>query len=610
MNKCTQIILMLVLFAVQQSMAQAPAIQWQKCLGGTNLDRGHRIKPTSDGGYIIGGQTYSNDGDVLDNQVGNGYWVIKINNIGTIEWQKVLGGSGDDVAADFQITADGGYIFVGRTNSSDSNITGHHGDYDYWVVKLDSVGNIEWDRALGGTSYDFGYSIVQATDGGYVIAGVINSSNGDITHYYGQADAWVVKLDSTGVLQWQKTYGSPDGDFVYNIQRTNDGGYIIVGATYSNNFYFSNHHGQSDYWVIKIDSVGNNEWQKCYGGSNTDGAHFVQQTNDGGYIVVGVTESINGDVSGHHGNSGYDCWVVKLNNIGTIQWQKCLGGTGSELGNSVQLTADGGYIIAGSTSSINNGDVYGNNGGSDAWIVKLDSTGIIEWQKCLGGTNNDYAIDAQPTNDGGYIIVGYAISNDGDVFGNHGNGDCWVVKLAAVTVPLNILSFSATQQNNNTLLQWQTANEINTSHFNIQRSKNGTEFTTVGKTNAAGSGDNKYSYTDNNIAELNAKTVYYRLQNIDKDGSYTYSKIVQIIYNIQHLTFNIYPNPAKDRVYINGNNINEIRVTDNSGKMVLYKTFNGANNVQLNIATLAKGLYIVQVKDSKGNVGVEKLVVE
>ncbi len=175
------------------------------------------------------------------------------------------------------------------------------------------------------------------------------------------------------------------------------------------------------------------EWQKCLGGSKTEIANSIQQTTDNGYIVAGTTWSKDGNVSGNHG--GYDFWVVKLNSSGGIQWQKCLGGSDEDMANSIQQTTDGGYIVAGYTKS-NNGDVSGKHGWSDFWIVKLNSAGQIEWQKCLGGGISDYAKSIQQTTDGGYIVAGFTESNDGDVNGWHlgfdydwPSTDFWVVKL-------------------------------------------------------------------------------------------------------------------------------------------------------------------------------------
>ena len=169
------------------------------------------------------------------------------------------------------------------------------------------------------------------------------------------------------------------------------------------------------------------QWAKCYGGSEYDAALSIQQTTDGGYIVAGLSLSNDNDVSGNHG--GEDYWIVKLTSTGSIEWQKSLGGSGEDRASSVIQTTDGGYIIAG-TSNSNDGDVSGNHGRDDYWIVKLSSTGILEWQKSLGGSGDDDANSIQQTTDGGYIIAGGSNSNDGDVSGNHGSDDYWIVKLA------------------------------------------------------------------------------------------------------------------------------------------------------------------------------------
>jgi hypothetical protein len=169
---------------------------------------------------------------------------------------------------------------------------------------------------------------------------------------------------------------------------------------------------------------------KCLGGSGSDNISCVQQTSDGGYIVAGSSNSINGGIEGNHGSS--DIWVVKLKGSGKREWQKCLGGSSYESATSIQQTSDGGYIVAGFTSS-NDGDITGNHGLTDAWVVKLDDSGNLNWQKCLGGTDEDRAHSIQETSDGGYILAGSSESDDGDLTGNHGRSDYWVIKLESLT---------------------------------------------------------------------------------------------------------------------------------------------------------------------------------
>ena len=305
-------------------------------------------------------------------------------------------------------------------------MSGNHGNFDFWVVKIDCVGNIQWQKCLGGSGYDEANSIRQTADGGYIVAGITNSSDGNVSGNHGSEDFWVVKIDSVGNIQWQKCLGGSSYDEANSIRQTADGGYIVAGITNSSDGNVSGNHGHEDFWVVKIDNVGNIEWQKCLGGSSYDLAFSVQQTIDEGYIIAGITNSNDGNVSGNHGHE--DFWVVKIDNVGDIQWQKCLGGSNNDDAISIQQTPDKGYIVAGLTYS-NDGDVSGNHGDADSWLVKIDSTGNIQWQKCLGGSGYDDSWSAKHTAGRGYIAAGLTFSNDGDVNGNHGNGDVWVVKI-------------------------------------------------------------------------------------------------------------------------------------------------------------------------------------
>jgi hypothetical protein len=364
-----------------------------------------------------------------------------------IEWQKSLGGMSYDEAFSIQQTTDGGYIVAGASWSNDGDITGNHGDVDYWVVKLNTAGNIQWQKSLGGINNDMAFCFQQTVDGGYVIAGWSFSTDGDVTGNHGNGDCWVVKLDTTGNIQWQKCLGGTDGDGAYSIQQTSDGGYVVAGWSCSTDGDITDHHGTNlcnDYWVVKLDTTGNIQWQKCLGGTDGDGAYSIQQTSDGGYIVAGWSMSNDGDVTGNHGNGDY--WVVKLDTLGNIQWQKCLGGIDSDGAYSIQQTSDSGYVVAGWSSS-NDGDVISNHGiFQDYWIVKLDVAGTIKWQKCLGGTAGDEANSIQQTSDGGYVVAGWSSSTDGDIINHHGTNsynDCWIVKLTFSPIGVeNISSFS------------------------------------------------------------------------------------------------------------------------------------------------------------------------
>ena len=401
-------------------------MQWQKCYGGTNTERAYSIQQTTDGGYIAAGITGSNDGNVSGNNGSGDIWVVKTDLQGNIQWQKCLGGTSGETATSIQQTTDGGYIVAGNTSSNNGDVSGYHGNYDFWVVKLDSQGNIIWQKCLGGTNSEFAYSIQQTTDGGFIVAGYTHSTDGDVSGNHGDRDCWVVKLNATGTLQWQKCLGGTSADEAQSVQQTSDGGFIVAGQTISNDGDVSGNHGSKDLWVAKLDATGTLLWQKCLGGTNPDEAQSIQQTSDGGYIVAGITGSNDGDVLGNHG--AIDFWVVKLDANGTIQWQKCLGGTGYDWAYSIQQNSDGGFIVAGHSNSTD-GDVIGNHGLYDFWVVKLNANGTLLWQKCLGGTSSDEAKSVQQTTDGGYIVAGQTFSNDGDVSGLYGGEDLWVVKL-------------------------------------------------------------------------------------------------------------------------------------------------------------------------------------
>ncbi len=395
----------------------------------------------------MAGYSSSYNGDVSGNHDSTDVWVVKLNSSGNIQWQKCLGGTMADYGYSIQQTTDGGYILIGTTDSNNGDVSGNHGCSDVWVVKLNSGGNIQWQKCLGGTSFDYGFSIQQTTDGGYILTGQTDSNNGDVSgiHFnnpnYQTPDVWLVKLSSTGAIQWQKCLGGSSSDSGSSIEQTIDGGYIVVGSTSSINGDVIGNHFQftSDVWVVKLGSTGAIQWQKCLGGTKTDFGNSILQTLDGGYIVAGGTDSNDGDALGNHQTTGgggiYDAWVVKLSSAGNIQWQKCLGGGYIEKAFSIQQTADGGYIVLGGAGS-DNGDVIGNHGPgfemSDAWTVKLNSTGEIQWQKCLGGSGYECGYSINQVVDGGYILTGRTQSNDGDVSGNHGKKDSWVVKLSSV----------------------------------------------------------------------------------------------------------------------------------------------------------------------------------
>ncbi|MBK6484947.1 MAG: T9SS type A sorting domain-containing protein [Chitinophagaceae bacterium] len=421
----------------------APEIQWQNTIGGSGFDYLYSIQQTSDGGYILGGSSSSYiSGDKSEASLGGSdYWVVKLDATGAIQWQNVIGGSGSDDLVSIQQTSDGGYILGGYSYSdiSGDKTEASLGSLDYWVVKLDATGAIQWQNTIGGSNYDQLSSIQQTSDGGYILSGYSSSGiSGDKTEaYQGGFDYWVVKLDATGAIQWQNTIGGSDYDVLYSIQQTSDGGYILGG--YSDSGISGDKteasKGGEDYWVVKLDAAGAIQWQNTIGGFYND--YFlgsIQQTSDGGYILGGDSESGNSGDKTEASKGGADYWVVKLDAAGAIQWQNTIGGSSHDRLYSIQQTSDGGYILGGwSQSGISGDKTEALLGGNDYWVVKLNGNGVIKWQNTIGGSSIDDLYSIQQTSDGGYILGGRSesgISGDKTEVLQGGIAyDYWVVKL-------------------------------------------------------------------------------------------------------------------------------------------------------------------------------------
>jgi len=332
---------------------------------------------------------------------------------GNIDFVKTLGGSKNESGQSVTNTLDGGYAILGYTQSMDFDISGKDNEsFDFWVLKYNSEDILEWSKTYGGTNDERGNEIIQTQDGGYAIIGFTYSTDGDVTTNAGQEDFWFVKLDSSGNIQWQKTYGYSGIDTGISVMQTNDGGYFLTGildVTASggegNTRLSQTQHAGGDYWTIKTDANGNSE---------------------GDVVIIGDTRSDDIDVNNYIGAA--DVWVIKVSPEGELLWEKTVGGISFDVGRSVSKTSDNGFIISGSSRS-SDGDILQNNGQNDALVIKIDTTGNLVWEQTIGGTDIDFSYGVTQLNDGKIIAVGDTSSNDLDITENKGFSDLLIIKI-------------------------------------------------------------------------------------------------------------------------------------------------------------------------------------
>ncbi len=334
-------------------------VLWSKTYGGSKDDRGQKVIQTFDGGFAITGYAMSNDLDASSNQGFHDNWILKLDANGTIEWEKSFGFSGHDHAYDLIQTSDGGYFVAGflditaaladGTYTKGSLLT-RHGVGEFWGTKLNESGEIEWRSYFGGSNNDRAYAVEQAHDGGFVLAGFSESDDYDISNTQGSYDFWVVKIDSNGKLIWEKSFGGTGIDIAYDICKTADNAYVLVGNTNSSDKDVSFNNGTNDAWLIKIDDNGSLLWEKTMGGSEYDGTQSISLASDGGFIITGNSKSSDLDVSQNAGEN--DIWVIKTDPDGNILWQDTFGGPGLDFAfDGIQYDNNGILIVGESSSS-------------------------------------------------------------------------------------------------------------------------------------------------------------------------------------------------------------------------------------------------------------------
>lgn len=341
---------------------------WTKIIGTIYYDEAYCIQQTFDGGYIITGNTYPNNPWDMD------LYLIKINSNGDLIWTKTYGTTGNETGVDVKQTTDNGYIICGN------NAQVGPGGYNVWILKTDSNGDTLWTSKFGGLYNDYGNSVFETDDGGYVIVGSTESFGA------GGSDFWIIQTDENGDSLWSATYGGPYHEIAYEAQATSDGSFVIAGAKQTQGFY------NSDVWLLKINSNGEIDWSQTYGGNYDELAYSVSETADAGFIVSGYTNSF--------GSGAQDLWLIKTDMYGDTMWTKTYGGPLNDCGNSVIETAEGDFVICGYTFS------YSANSDLDLWMVKTDIGGYTLWTKAYGGSGSENGFAVIEAFDGGLTACG------------------------------------------------------------------------------------------------------------------------------------------------------------------------------------------------------------
>lgn len=402
-----------------------------KTIGGSKNDVFQSVVKTTDGGYAILGYTQSNDFDISNKSNESfDFWLMKFSSDDNLLWQQTYGGTEDDRGFDIITTNDGGFALFGFSKSTDIDVSENSGAQDFWLIKLTNDGSISWEQSYGFIGADTGNTLLQTSDNGFLITGVLDvtASNGQgnskTTQRHSGGDVWAIKINSSGNLEWSRYFGGSFTDTPFGIAETNNNEYIIAASSDSNDFNISENKGSYDFWILKISNEGDLIWEKNFGGSEIDEPRGIISTNDGNFLIVGDTRSSDQDVTINNG--GADLWILKISSDGNLIWEKTHGGSSFDVARSVSKTQDNGFLIAGYSRSSNND--FTNQGQSDAWILKIDNNGEKLWQKFIGGSENDFLFDAIELNNQSIIAVGESSSADFDISKNKGFSDALIIK--------------------------------------------------------------------------------------------------------------------------------------------------------------------------------------
>ncbi len=435
LNRKILILCLVLLMSVGNLLAQNnSSFIWSANYGGEEDDYPSKVLPLADNGYLIVGYSESTSGDKQDSKGKSDIWVIKTTASGAIEWEESYGSTGNDYTYAALENSAGNFVIAGYTWGDDGDVDMNKGLADVWVIQLDPSGEIMWQKTYGGSSSEIMNTIIETSDGGYALVGSTNSDNGDISMSFDSRDVWLLKLDNQGDMIWEQTYGGNKWDEAYSILEDEEGNFVIAAESGSSDEDVSTpNKGLLDIWLFKTDATGTLLWEKSYGSTDNEGEPYLLAGDDGGYFIFARTFGEDMDVSLNYGR--WDMWLIKTNAEGELMWQRSYGGSHHDYPLAV---AKGPYgsLVVGAYSESENGHVSGNHGKVDVWLLGLSQDGVILWEEHFGGTESEWPLAITITDQQTALVASFSKSDDQDVSTNEGKGDIWLFEKSLVATGL------------------------------------------------------------------------------------------------------------------------------------------------------------------------------